>query len=332
MAYTAQQADGLASSERLIRFRKPFADSYTLNIETHIQAGSFPLHTKARIRWALRIMRVDENRGQADLELITIENQLLETNNPNLHDIAALNQAFARMYSEIQVRLDHKGKILEVLNLPVILGKWQETKAAMAKIEADAPAIAEVVKLNDDIFASPDKVKLAIEHNEFFGIYFHLIYGEKIPTDELRRTHRNLFNSVDVNWRFSATATRPADGEDHSTKIKITGAPVDDLDRDWIKKAYASFEMVDASQINPRLSETGDYLFETETGKLLEAVLIKEENAHPQYIRGKMTYELKSDVQTKNDAGSETNESFRQPPVNEPPRKYFWEREDENKF
>lgn len=332
MTLTAQAKDWEETDEGVIRFRKPFGDNYTLNIKTDIQAGSFPIHTKARVRWALRVTQVDDTTGQADLELITVENQLLETNNPNLHDIAALNQAFARMYSEIQVRLDRRGKVLEVLNLPVILGKWQETKAAMAKIEAEVPAIADVVRLNDDIFANPDKVKLAIEHNEFFGIYFYLIYGEKLPTADLNKTHRNLFNSIDVNWRFSASVINAPSSQNLSTKVSITGSPTDELGMDWIKKAYSSFEMIDPSQINPRLSEKGEFLFEKATGKLLEAVLTKEENAHPEYIRGKMMYELKSDGKLKSDSGDGEMNRISEPRTVEPRRKYFWEREDEPDF
>ena len=49
------------------------------------------------------------------------------------------------------------------------------------------------------------------------------------------------------------------------------------------------------AELNPRLSERAKYRVETETGRLLRFIMVKEEIANPQYIRGKMTYELKGD-------------------------------------
>lgn len=285
---------------RIIRFRKPFSEKYTLTVDTDILAGNFPIQTKTQIRWALRVINVD-NLGQAEIELITIENRLVETNNPNLQDIAALSQAFGRMYSEIHVKLNSKGKVLEILNLPAILGKWEETKAEMQKIEKDVPAMVDVVKLNDEIFATPDKVKLAIENNEFFTLYFHLICGQELPLDDLKRKNRNMFNSADVDWRFDARGAQSWVSDVHVTDVAISGQPAETLGLIWVNEAYSAFQMVDFTQLNPRLSETGQYRFQTETGKLLKAVLTKKEVANPDYIRGEMTYKLKADGEIKDE-------------------------------
>ena len=283
-----------SSNDSVIRFRKPFSEKYTLTITTDILAGNFPIQTKAQIRWALRVVHVD-SYGQAEMELITIENQLLETNNPNLKDIAALTQAFARMYSEIHVKLDHNGRLLEVINLPVILGKWKQTKAEMHSIEKEVPALQEIIQLNDEIFASPEKVKLAIEHNEFFNIYFHLIYGAGLPAAGLKRKHRNMFNSADVNWQYSANAMPDFSAGAERTEVTVIGTPADTLGDEWIKEAYGQFGTMDLSQLKPRLMEKGLYRFQPASGKLLVATLVKEEIAHPDYIRGTMTYELWGD-------------------------------------
>jgi hypothetical protein len=280
--------------DRVIRFRQPFSAKYTLTITTDILAGYFPIQTKAQIRWALRVINVDNN-GHAEIELITIENRLIETNNPNLQDLAALNQAFARMYSEIQVKLDPRGKLLEVVNLPVILSKWEQTKSEMRSVEKEAPALQNVIQLNDDIFAKPEKVKLAIEHNEFFNIYFHLIYGVELPASGLRRKHRNLFNSADVIWQYFAEAVPDPLDDGVFTDVEIRGAPTGVMTEEWINEAYGKFEIAGLPQINPRLTEKGDYRFELASGKLLKATLVKEEIAHPSFLRGQMIYELKSD-------------------------------------
>lgn len=304
-----------------IRFRQPFSEKYSLTIDTDMLAGNFPIETKTEIRWAFRVIEVDRF-GQAEIELITVENRLVETNNPNLHDIAALSQAFGRMYSEIHVKLDLKGKVVEIVNLQSILGKWEQTKAEMQKIESEIPAMADVVKLNDDIFASPDKVKLAIESNEFFNIYFHLIYGEPLPAKELSRTHRNLFNSVDVDWEFEANSKRVVTSNGRLEVVKIAGRPAEELGSAWIKEAYNNFQMVDQMQIQPNLSETGEYVFHPETGKLRKAVLTKKEIAHPEFIRGVMTYTIMSDEEVNDPLDSKNPKPL--DPGTGIPRPEYW--------
>lgn len=307
--------------QKIIRFREPFSEKYSLTIETNMMAGHFPIETKAEVRWSFRVIGVNQH-GEAEIELITVENRLTETNNPNLQDIAALSQAFGRMYSEIHVRLDPKGKVKEIINLPAILGKWEQTKAEMAKIESEIPAIADVVKLNDEIFASPDKVKLAIEANEFFNIYFHLIYGEPLPATGLKRSHRNLFNSANVDWEFDADAKRVVTPKGPVAVVKITGRPANDIGPVWLKEAYGNFPMVDTAQVQPNLSETGEYIFRPESGKLRKAVLIKKEIAHPEFIRGVMTYTIKSDDEVNDPLDTENP----QPPdrSEQIPRPEFW--------
>jgi hypothetical protein len=280
--------------DRVIRFRQPFSEKYTLTITTDILAGHFPIQTKAQIRWALRVINVNDY-GHAEIELITIENRLIETNNPNFNELAALNQAFARMYSEIHVKLDPRGKLLDVVNLPVILSKWEQTKSEMQSIEKEAPALQGIIQLNDDIFAKPEKVKLAIEHNEFFNIYFHLIYGEELPAKGLRRKHRNLFNSADVSWQYFADADPDSLDEGIFTDVEIRGMPIGIMPEEWINEAYGKFDIAGLPKLNPQLMEKGNYRFVSASGKLLKATLVKEEIAHPDFIRGKMIYKLKGD-------------------------------------
>lgn len=319
METTKDSTNWEESDKRIIRFREPFSEKYNLTITTDMLAGNFPIRTKAQVRWALRVINVTRS-GESEIELITIENKLVETNNPNLQDIAAFSQAFSRMYSEVHVKLDAKGKILEIINLPVILNKWEETKAEMQKLLQDVPAMQDVINLNDEIFASPDKVKLAIENNEFFSIYFNLIYGTPLPVEDLKKTHRNMFNSVDVDWNYSAKSVHGRAGKEIVTDVFVTGTPGNDLGKDWAKEAYAAFgHLLDLSKLDPQLAEKVNYRFQSKTGKLMEAVWIKEETAHPQYIRSKMTYKLKSDtgsektVDSKSDGEIDKEEYPRQP-------------------
>lgn len=280
--------------DRVIRFRQPFSEKYTLTITTDIQAGYFPIQTKAQIRWALRVIEVI-NDGYAEIELITIENRLIKANNPNFNDLAALNQAFSRMYSEIQVKLDPRGKVVEVINLPVILGKWEQTKSEMQSIEKEVPALQDVIQINDEIFAKPEKVQLAIEQNEFFNIYFHLIYGEELPAAGLRRKHRNLFNTTDVSWQYFVEAFRDSSDDSAFTEVEVSGMPMDRPAEEWINEAYGKFDIAGLPRIEPQLREKGNYLFESASGKLLKATLVKEEIADPNFIRGEMIYKLQSD-------------------------------------
>lgn len=275
---------------RQLFLREPFSQRYRLTIRTDVLAGSLPIQTVTEIRWDFRVLTVGEDG--AEIELLTLDNELVETNNPYLKDLARMNQAFARMYSEIRVVVDRSGRVLRLLNEPVIRRKWEATKREMEDIQQGSDAIRGIVQLNDDLFTSPEKMIAAVQHNEFFDLYFGQVYGQRLPGEGPNRTRWNQFQQAELEWGYDLAPSQNG----AEVIVEVKGFPLTRLDKTWIKKAYGAFQNIDLERLRPRLSELGRYVIEQATGRLKEAYLLKEEVADPQLVYAKMEYTLTSEA------------------------------------
>lgn len=289
-----------SKSERLrtaIRFRKPFTEKYTLTIETDIQAGYFPLKTKTSIRWFIEVADVD-SEGNAELSLFTLDNLLLETNNPALEDLAALNRAFGKMYSELYLIVNVTGEITYIRNIVQIREKWENTKNEMEKIRKQVPALESLLLLNDEIFNDPEKIKIAITNNEFFSSYFYLFYGAKLPMQYVDRTSNNVLQTNEMNWSYEVSGFPDLPVEHIKNKrFTFTGKSYSGESREWKKKAYGHLPMIDdEKKIKPVFNEKGEALFEAQTGRLFHLQLEREEIVLPEKVFGKVRIELLSDT------------------------------------
>lgn len=303
--------------QNAIRFRQPFTEKYTLTVNTNIQAGHFPIETKTVIRWSLQVIAIDE-QGNAEIELLTLENLMVNTNNPNLQDIVALNQVFSKMYSELHLIIDVYGKVKTILNLNHIQDKWEKTKQDLKEIQEQVPELQMLLNLNDEIFNTPDKIKIAIENNEFFKHYFHRIYGKPQPIIPYSVGQLNLLQTTPANWGYTFT-NKPDYDFEHIKDIKVsyTGDANVTADNDWKKKAYGHLQGVDLKKLNPVLIESGVYDFNAKTGKLYHAEIVIKEIADPNFIHGKTHFVLESDSnkkknnnETKSEPKKEDKERF----------------------
>lgn len=281
--------------ENAVRFKQPFTEKYTLTANTNIRTGHFPIQTKTTIRWSLQVMHVDEE-GSAEIELLTLEHLMVDAKNPNLKDIAALNKVFGRMYTELHLVIDVHGKVKEVLNLGHIQDKWEKTKKEMQEVREKVPALQVLLKLNDEIFNTPEKIKIAIENNEFFKHYFHRIYGRPQPIAPYSVRQSNLLQTTPTEWGYTFTRQPEYDFE-HIGDITVnyTGKAHVETDGGWKKKAYGHLKDVDLKQLKPVLTESGTYNFDAKTGRLYSAEIVIKEIADPDFIHGTMHFVLESD-------------------------------------
>lgn len=285
---------GLSDAGKQFFFRQPFSERYILTIKTDALAGSIPIKTVTEIRWDLRVLNVTEEG--TEIELITLDNELLETNNPALKELARMNQLFARMYSELHVLIDRSGKVREILNEELIRRKWASVKREMEEMENQVAAVKGIILMNDELFTSPDKMKEAVQGNEFFGIYFNHVYGMRLPGESRTEGKWNLFQQARVEWRYDVKpgVPLPAAPQVSSVEVDITGRLLTRLDKEWINLAYGAFQNIDLSGLKPRLTELGKYRLDPHTGRLKEAYLLKEEVADPRFVFSKIEYFMKS--------------------------------------
>ena len=282
-----------------IRFREPFAENYTLISETKVKSAYFDMQTTTKTRWAFRVLKVEEN-GDAEIELFTIEHLMVETNNENLNDIISLNQVFSRMYSEIRVIIDVFGKIIRVVNLQQIKDKWEDTKTQLLKIQEQEPALMALITNNDEIFAENNKIRIAIENNEFFKHYFGKIYGKTLPIDRKMIVQKNVLQTADAEWIYNFDYS-PQIGAEHLKDIAVTSNALADTDSsNWKKHAYGHLPDIETKNLRPNLTEEAIYRCNFKTGKLHFAETTISEIAMPNFIEASMVYTIESDSYKEN--------------------------------
>jgi hypothetical protein len=298
--------------QEAVRFRRPFTENYTLISETNIKSGYFDMQTKTKTRWALRVIAIAEN-GDAEIELLTLEHLMVDTNNENLQDIITLNQVFSRMYSELHIIINIQGEVVRIINLEQIKNKWEETKIQLLKIQQQDSALLQVLTINDEIFASVDKIKIAIENNEFFKHYFGKIYGSKLPVPRKTITQKNVLQTADTEWLFKFSYRPEFDVEYlENIIIKYHGEAVTHQ-TDWKIKAYGHLPDIDIKKLEPIVTEEGSYRSNFKSGKLHLAETKLTEIALPGIIEASIEYRIESDAYQNNENNIQ-NQSYNDTP------------------
>lgn len=305
---------GLFNKEK-VEFKKPFTEKYKLEVTSNIKTGNIIIDSKVEIRWEVKIKSVSANK--INLELLTLDNQLIEYNNPLVKNMADMNQSFAKMYSELDLVIDGNYQLIDIKNADLLKLKWERIKLELQDIIAEQPQlVGEIINLNDENFKNPDLLKDIIQKNEFFMIYFHHLYGNKIPTITNRIQKKNIFNTAFIDWEFRNSKESEVPNE--SGLYTIEGFVETKLNREWVKKYYAGFSHLDLNKVEPVMTEDGIYRIENETGKIIDAVLTRTEIAHPRILYGKTKYELKSESTSVRKEDSKNPESPIKKPSGKP--------------
>lgn len=279
-----------------VQFAKPFSTKYRLTISNDTMAGSMKLKSVSEMRWQFAVKNLQP--GQADISLILLSNRLVESNSPLINEISGISQAFAGMYAEIEATINEKAEIVSVNNIEIIREKWGHLKAELEKMLHADGSLKNVILLNDDIFSSPEKIKIAVKTNEFFGIYFNHFFGRGLPFTTRTIERPNLFNTAPVGWQYQVSG-KTGGG---NTEININGDVVKGGEKSWGREAYKSFAHVLGDSIPTPILKDGARYTITPWGKVLHASVEREETVHPAMLYSQMRYELEEEVTTGNNA------------------------------
>jgi len=262
---------------------------YTMTIKGQIQMGSMHTASTSQCKWVLNVLGVDASGY--DLELLTLDNVLLEYNNPSLKDIDALNNMFKQIYNDLSFRVGKDGKLLKVENIPHIKARWQQVRTQLVEIQGQFVSIAQVLQLNDNLFANDQLLFDTINATEFFE-WFMFPYGKSGRVDI---TKKSRFQTADVPWQFHFEKKNVATNIDC---INVLGSVVQKLDSNWCKKAYGHFPYIDTGIVKPSFLMNADYFVDTNTGLIKEALIKTEEIVHAGLLFSKMDFHIKSEEST----------------------------------
>ena len=278
-----------------ILIRELFSEQYTLTIQSEVNAVDVFVTSTVQLRYDFHVLRIDHQH--VEVRLIQLDNIVLEANNPMVKEVAQISQVFGRMYNELHLLLDHSGKLIDVLNAPFILSKWKQTKAEMDNHIAGNDDLKNAIILNDALFTDPEKIKIAVEANEFLRIYFGQIYNKELPeTKKIPGT--NIFNTQNMEWRLNigSSVPLPAAAGVQSLTITTTAEPATAINGSFIRSAYAQFtNKIDFKELRPILSQHETRIISYQSGKLQEAAVQKSEIVAENKLYNQLIYTLKSD-------------------------------------
>ena len=190
--------------------------------------------------------------------------------------------------------------ILKVINLQQIKDKWEDTKTQLLKIQEQEPALMALITINDEIFAENNKIRIAIENNEFFKHYFGKIYGKTLPIDRKMIVQKNVLQTADAEWIYNFDYS-PQIGAEHLKDIAVTSNALADTDSsNWKKHAYGHLPDIETKNLRPNLTEEAIYRCNFKTGKLHFAETTISEIAMPNFIEASMVYTIESDSYKEN--------------------------------
>jgi hypothetical protein len=308
--------------KKRIEFKKPFTEKYRLTIASNIQTGNMPITSKAIIRWEIKVKSVNEK--YINIEIITLDNALVEYNNPLVKSMADMNRVLAGMWSELDLILDKDYELVKINNLELLKEKWGRIKSELKDILSEEPEIiSNIINLNDKNFESPDVIVNLIRNNEFFQIYFHHVFGSTYHSIGKPVKSKNIFNTSIQDWTYGVTQIDSYD--DDTLAFDLTGYLETSLNRNWVKESYKAFTHLDLNKIQPVMTEEGKYHIDMETGKIIKAYIEKKEIAHPQLLHASIRYDLQLEKteqakQTPNPVPGQRNPVFEQSEVNTPVR------------
>lgn len=278
-----------------ILIREPFSEQYTLTIQSELNGVDVFVTSTVQLRYDFHVLKV--NHEHLEIRLVQLDSVLLEANNPMVKEVAQISQVFGRMYNELHLLLDHSGKVIHVLNHDFILAKWKQTKAEMDEHIAANDDLNNAIILNDHIFTDPDKIKIAVQANEFLRIFFGQIYNKDLPATEIIKG-TNIFNTQNMEWRLniSSSVPLPASAAIQSLTITTITEPASAINTSFVKSAYSQFAgKIELKELQPKLSQYETRIIAFQSGKLQEAEVDKLEIADEKKLYNKLRYTLKSD-------------------------------------
>lgn len=275
-----------------INISKPFREQYSLTIDSEINTIDAFITSTIRQRYDFQVIQVNDET--LEVYLITLENQLVKANNPMVQEVASLSQIFGKIFRELHLILSLKGEVLQVLNPELILRKWEEVKEEMKSHLSDNPNLEQAIIMNDSIFNNPDKIRTAIQANEFFSTYFGQIFNEDIPISK-KIFGTNIFNTANISW-ICDSKEMIENSSENNIFIITESQPIRPFSEGYINAAYQHFK--DKVSINPddiKMYQREDRDIEKETGKLNKVTIKKIEEVVPQKLYQKFYYAIISD-------------------------------------
>ena len=161
--------DETKSQKALQLLHTGITKKYTVQVSAEMQMGGALSKTLTQCRWVLSV--VDVNANGYDMELLTVDNVMLETNNTALKDMVAINNVFSQMYNDLHFTVNKKGELMNIKNIAQLQNRWKHVRTELIELEGKVTSIEEVLRLNDELFINEKQLFDVIKTIEFLMEY-----------------------------------------------------------------------------------------------------------------------------------------------------------------
>lgn len=274
---------------------QPFNEQYELVIETNSKLIDNHMTSRTIMRYDFTVIRCNEN--EIECRLILLDLFLDQSNNDLVKEIAQVTAAFNRMFNELHLKLSQKGEILQVLNMDLVLSKWQQTKAEMTAALSNNDELRKLIAVNDSLFTNKEKLANTIQNSEFLHMYFGQVFNIELPKTK-RITGANILNTANLEWDMNIS--EQAGGHPDDIHILVNTYPVRPLSEGYLNAAYGQFkDRINLDLLNFTMFQKEERYIDRNTGKLKQAIVEKVEEIGHEQLYQKFSYQMISDTEKK---------------------------------
>ncbi|WP_291117824.1 hypothetical protein [Empedobacter sp. UBA7248] len=286
------------SIDKKILIKQIFNEQYTLVVEMEARLIDSYMTSCTKLRYDFTIINFDENSIECRLVLLDI--YLEKSNNDLIREVAQLTAAFNRMFNELHLKLSQKGDVIEVINIDLIVSKWEETKLEMKSVVANNEELKKLIAINDALFTNKEKLRTAIQGNEFFSVYFGHIYNVDLPNRK-KVFGTNIFNTANMEWDVESESNIKLPSENLETLVILTKAkPEIPLSLGTFNAAYNQFkDKINIDPVKIKIFQEEERSIDYRTGRLKKASVKKVEDVVSEKLYNKFTYTMTSDSEKK---------------------------------
>ncbi len=278
-----------------ILISEPFNEQYELVIETNSKLIDNHMTSRTIMRYDFTVIRCTPN--EIECRLVLLDLFLDQSNNDLVKEIAQVTAAFNRMFNELHLKLSQKGEIIEVLNMELVLSKWQQTKAEMTAVLSNNDELKKLIAVNDSLFTNKEKLAQTIQNSEFLHMYFGQVFNIDLPKTK-RTIGANILNTANLEWDMNISEQTGENPNDIC--IVVNTYPVRPLSEGYLNAAYGQFkDRIDLDLLNFNMFQKEERSIERNTGKLKESIVEKVEEIGHEKLYQKFTYRMLSDTEKK---------------------------------
>lgn len=241
---------------------------YIITNRSNIKVNTLNIISVNECRWIVNVK--DLLKDSYIIELYTLENKIVETNNDAIQDVANFNNLFKEVYNELILEITFTGELVAVKNNNDIRRKWSSIKDRLQSMQQNQQSVATVINLNDGLFNSDANILEVIKATEFFELFFIGFYGKEIPANHVNKIRASKFRGAKLEWvyHFHQNEMNKYDEKAVCDIIDMRGFTNNLFTENFIKEAYGQFDFLNYKKLRTEVVSEGKYFIDRNTGMI----------------------------------------------------------------